>query len=142
MRPDGSLVGTHWGPLSAIGLQPHRLHDTEVWAHTPTAPWGAPRLPRTLQASDPRRTLFRELLRRSEGVPVVFPDGTGGRVTDVVFPVLGFDFWPEALVVGTTDGKRRVLISAVERIDTRSPRIEIGRLQTDREPLRRERRRR
>lgn len=126
MRPDGSLVGTHWGLISAIGSQPHRLHDDEVWAHTPTAPWGARRLPQTLGADDSRRTLFRELLRRSEGVAVAFPDGTGGRVTHVDFPVLGFDFWSEALVVGTTDGKRRVPISAVAQIDTRAPRIEVA----------------
>lgn len=125
MRPDGSLVGTHWGPISAIGSQPHRLHDTEVCAHTPTAPWGRRRLPRTLEAGGLRGTLFRDLLRRSEGVAVAFPDGTDGRVTDVVFPVLGFDFWPEGLVVGTTDGNRRLPISTVARIDTRTPRIEV-----------------
>jgi hypothetical protein len=126
MRPDGTLVGTRWGPLSAIGSQPHHLHDDEVWAHTPTRPWGSRRLPQTLEAAGPRRTLFRELLRRSEGVPVAFSDGTTGRVAEVVFPVLGFDFWPETLVVGTTGGKRRVPTSAVTRIDTRTPRIEIA----------------
>lgn len=125
MRPDGSLVGTHWGPISAISSQPHRLHDDEVSAHTPTRPWGARRLPRTLEAGGPRRTLFRELLRCSEGVAVAFPHGTEGRVDDVVFPVLGFDFWPEALMVGTTEGKRRVPISPVIRIDTQTPCIEV-----------------
>lgn len=124
MRPNGTLVGTHWGPISAIAPQPHRLHDNEVGAHTPTQPWGSRHLPRTLEATGPRRTLFRELLRRSEDIPVEFSDGTTGRVAQVVFPVLGFDFWPEALVVGTTGGKRRVPIRAVARIDTRKPRIE------------------
>jgi len=126
MRPDGTLVGTHWGPISAIGPQLHHWHDNEVWAHTPTAPWGSRRLPRTLEANGPGRVVFRELLRRSEGVPIVFSDGSSGRVAEVVFPVLGFDFWPEALVVGTTDGKRRVPITAVARIDTRRPSIEVA----------------
>lgn len=126
MRPDGSLVGTHWGPISAIGPQPHRRHDNEVWVHTPTPPWGSRRLPQTLEAGGPRRVVYRELLRRSEGVPVTFSDGSAGRVAEVVFPVLGFDFWPETLVVDTTGGKRRVPVSAVARIDTRTPRIEIG----------------
>jgi hypothetical protein len=125
MRPDGSLVGTHWGPISAIASQPHRLHDNEVWVHTPTRPWGSRRLPRTLEAAGPHPMLFRELLRGSEGVAVTFADGTTGCVADVVFPVLGFDFWPEALVVGTTNGKLRVPTSAATRIDTRTPRIEV-----------------
>ena len=126
MRSDGSLVGTHRGPISALGPQPHRLHDNEVWVQTPTLPWGSRRLPRTLEAGGPRRTLFRELLRRSDGVAVVFSDGTEGRVAEVVYPAVGFDFWPEALVVGTTHGKRRVPARAVARIDTRTPRIEVA----------------
>lgn len=125
MRPDGTLVGTHWGPISAIGAQPRRRHQNELWVHTPTPPWGSRRLPRTLLAGDPRRTLFRSLLRRSEGVPVAFADGSRGTVTDVVLPALGFDFWPEQLVVRTLEGKRRIAVAAVARIDPRVPRIEI-----------------
>jgi len=126
MRPDGTLLGTHWGPASAIAAQPHRLHDQEVAAHTPTRPWGSRRLPRSLQAGDPRRTLFGELLRRSEGVAVSFPDGTAGRVAEVVFPVLGFDFWPEQLIVRTPEGQRRLPTRAVARIDPRAPGIEVA----------------
>lgn len=126
MRPDGTLVGTHWGPISAIGAPPRRWHQNELWVHTPTPPWGSRRLPRTLLAGDPRRTLFRSLLRRSEGVPVAFPDGSSGTVTDLILPVLGFDFWPEQLVVRTLEGKRHVPVGAVARIDPRLPRIEIG----------------
>jgi len=126
MRTDGSLIGTHRGPISAIGSRPHRLHDNEVRVHTPTAPWGSRRLPRTLAASDPHRTLFRDLLRHSEGVPTALADGTDGRVAAVLFSVLGFDFWPEALVVGTAAGKRRIPVAAVTRIDTRRPSIEIA----------------
>jgi hypothetical protein len=125
MRPDSSLVGTHWGPISAIGPQPQRWHDNEVWVHTPTPPWGSPRLPRTLEAGDPGRTRFRELLRRSDGVPVAFPDGSSGTVTDVILPALGFDFWPEQLIVRMLEDERRIPVSAVARIDTRAPRIEI-----------------
>lgn len=126
MRTDGSLVGTHWGPISAIRPQPRHLHEHEVWLHTPTRPWGSRRLPRTLRAGEPRRTLFRALLRCSEGVPVAFPDGSSGVVTDVILAALGFDFWPEELVVRTLKGKRRVPIRAVARIDTRLPCIAIG----------------
>jgi hypothetical protein len=92
MRPDGTLVGTHWGPLSAIRAQPRHWHENEVWVHTPTPPWGSRRLPRTLLAGDPRRTLYRTLLRRAEGVPVVFADGSNGVVAEVVLHALGFDF--------------------------------------------------
>jgi hypothetical protein len=126
MRPDGTLVGTHWGPLSAIGKQPRRGHANEVWAHTPTEPWGSQRLPRTLAAGDPRRTLFRSLLRRAEGVPVVFADGSGGVVADVVLPALGFDFWAEELAVTVGDGRRRVPVGHVRQIDVRPPRILLG----------------
>jgi hypothetical protein len=126
MRPDGTLVGTHWGQLSAIGRQPRRGHADEVWAHTPTEPWGSHRLPRTLAAGDPRRTLWRSLLRRAEGVPVAFADGSEGVVADVVLPALGFDFWAAELVVTTSDGRRRVPVDQVQRIDTRAPRIEIA----------------
>jgi len=66
-------------------------------------------------------------------VPVTFSDGTNGRVAEVVFPVLGFDFWPDALVVGTSEGKRRVPTAAVTRIDTRRPRIEVAETGGDRD---------
>ncbi len=126
MRTDGSLVGTHWGPSSAIGPQPRRRHESEVRVGTPTAPWRSRRLPRTLLAGDHRRTLFRSLLRRAEGVPVELADGSAGTVEDIVFPVLGFDFWPQELVVGTSDGWRRVSAGSVRRIDVREPRVWIG----------------
>ncbi len=126
MRPDGTLVGTHWGPVSAIRPQPRHAHENEVWVHTPTRPWDSRRLPRALDADGPRRTLFRELLRCSEGVPVAFTDGSSGVVTDVVLPVLGFDFWPEELVVRTLEGKRRIPVGDVARINTRPPRIEAA----------------
>ena len=126
MRTDGTLDGTHWRSIAAIGAPPRHLHENDVLVHPPTAPWGSRRLPRTLLAGDPRRTLFRSLLRRSEGVPVAFADGSRGTVTDIVLPALGFEFWPEALVVRTLEGKRRVPVEAVARIDTRAPRIEIG----------------
>jgi hypothetical protein len=126
MRTDGSLVGTRWGPISAIGPQPRRRHESEVWVATPTAPWRSRRLPRTLLAGDPRRTLFRTLLRRAEGVPVEFADGSVGTVEDMVFSVLGFDFWPQELVVATPDGRRRVSARSVRRIDVREPRIWVG----------------
>ena len=125
MRPDGTLVGTHWGPVSAIRPQPRRLHENEVWVHAPTAPWGSHRLPHRLLAGDPRRTLFRELLRRAEGVSVELADGRTGTVDEVVLSPLGFDFWPEQLVVRTREGQRRIPVAAVARIDTRDPRIEI-----------------
>lgn len=126
MNSDGSLVGTRWGPISAIGPQPRRRHGNEVWVHAPTAPWGARRLPRTLSAADRRRTLFRELLRRSEGVPVEFADGNSGVVDEVVFPVLGFDFWPAELVVALADRRCRVPVGRVSRIDVRSPKIAVS----------------
>ncbi len=126
MRTDGSLVGTRRGPVSAIRPQPRRRHENEVWVHTPTSPWGSRRLPRTLLAGDPRRTLFRSLLRRAEGVPVELADGNSGTVEEVVFQTLGFDFWPEALVVSTPEGRHRVSTRAVLRIDVREPRIWIG----------------
>lgn len=137
MRTDGSLVGTRWGPISAIGPQPRRMHENEVWVGTPTRPWGSRRLPRTLRAGDPRRVLFRELLRRAEGVPVEFADGETGVVDTVGFPVLGFDFWPSELVVATRHGQRRVPRSQVLRIDVREPRIVVG--TTSGEPLERHR---
>jgi hypothetical protein len=126
MRPDGTLVGTHWGPFSAIGRQPRRGHANEVWVHTPTEPWGSQRLPRTLAAGDPRRTLFRSLLRRAEGVPVAFADGSEGVVADVVLPALGFDFWAEEHAVTAADGRRRVPVGHVRQIDVRPPRILLG----------------
>lgn len=140
MRTDGSLVGTRWGPISAIGPQPRRMHENEVWVGTPTRPWGSRRLPQTLRAGDRRRTLFRELLRRAEGVPVEFADGETGVVDTVVFPVLGFDFWPSELIVATRHGHRRVPRSAVLQIDVHEPRIVVG--TTSREPLERGRSRR
>jgi hypothetical protein len=126
MRPDGTLVGTHWGPLSAIGRQPRRGHANEIWVHTPTVPWGSHSLPRTLAAGDPRRTLFRSLLRRAEGVPVEFADGSTGIVAGVVLPMLGFDFWAEELAVTATGGRRRVPVGSVRQIDIRPPRILLG----------------
>jgi len=126
MRPDGTLVGTHWGPLSAIGQQPRRGHTNEVRVHTPAEPWGSHRLSRTLAAGDPRRTLFRSLLRRAEGVTVEFADGSTGIVADVVLPMLGFDFWAEELAVTATDGRRRVPVRSVRQIDVRPPRILLG----------------
>lgn len=140
MRTDGSLVGTRWGPISAIGPQPRRLRENEAWVGTSIRPWGSRRLPRTLQASDRRRTLFRELLRRAEGVPAAFADGETGVVDTVVFPVLGFDFWPSELLVATRHGHRRVPRSEVLQIDVREPRIVVG--TTSREPLERHRGRR
>lgn len=130
MRPDGTLVGTHWGPLSAIGQQPRRSHANEVWVHTPTEPWGSHRLPHTLAAGDPRRTLFRSLLRRAEGVPVAFADGSEGVVADVVLAPLGFDFWAEELAVTAADGRRRVPVGRVRQIDVRPPRILLGSCQS------------
>ena len=125
MRPDGTLVGAHWGPISSIRRQPRHFHENEVWVHAPTAPWGSHRLPHTLAAGDPRRTLFRDLLRRAEGVPVELADGRTGTVEEVVFSPLGFDFWPEQLVVAVPGGKRRVPVGDVARIDVHAPRIEI-----------------
>lgn len=113
-------------PVSAVRPQPRRRHENEVWVHAPTAPWGSRRLPRTLLAGDRRRTLCRSLLRRAEGVPVVFPDGGIGVVAGVVLPALGFDFWAEELTVATPTGRRRVPVDQVRRMDTRPPRIEIA----------------
>ena len=119
---------THtYGPVAAVQPQPRARHADEVWAGTPTAPWGSGRIPSGLLANDPRRTLFRTLLRRAEGVRVQFPDGTDGIVSDVILPCLGFDFWAEALVVTTPNGQRRVPVEDVRRIDIRAPRIEVGR---------------
>lgn len=123
MRTDGSLVGTRWGPPSAVRPQPLRRHANEVRAGAPTRPWGSHRLPRTLRAGGPRRTTFRELLRRAEGVPVSFADGSEGVVDHVVFAPFGYDFWPVALVVATPAGSRRVATTAVRRIDVREPRL-------------------
>lgn len=126
MRTDGSLVGTRWGPISAIGPQPRRRYAQEMQAGTPTTPWRSRRLPRTLRAGDPRRTLFRTLLRRADGVPVELADGSAGTVVDVVFSALGFDFWPRALLVATPEGRLRVPVAAIRRIDVRTPRIVLG----------------
>lgn len=128
MRPNGTLVGTHWGPISAIGPQPRRRHEDEVWVGTPTRPWGSRRLPRTLLAGDGRRVLFREMLRRAEGVPVEFPGGEIGVVAEVVFSGIGHDFWPVELVVTLPEERerRRVPVAAVQRIDIQDPRIVAG----------------
>lgn len=111
-------------PVSAVQPQPRRHHENDVWVHTPTAPWGSRRLPRALLAGDQRRTLFRTLLRHSEGVPVAFADGTCGSVEEVVLPALGFDFWAEELVVATADGRRRMPVLDVRRLQTRPAKIE------------------
>ncbi len=121
-----SSLSHSYEPVSAVRPQPRSRHATEVWVGTPTAPWGSRGLPRTLLAGDPRRVLCRTLLRRSEGVPVEFPDGTRGVVADVVLPALGFDFWAEALSVATPGGQRRVPVSHVRRLDVRRPRIVLG----------------
>jgi hypothetical protein len=113
-------------PVPAVRPQPLGHHRAEVRAHTPTAPWGSRRLPRTLLPDDPRRTLYRSLLRRAEGVPVRFAGGDTGVVSEVVLPELGFDFWPEALLVATADGRRRVPVDRVARIETRGPRLELA----------------
>lgn len=126
MRTDGSLVGTRWGPLSAIQPQPRQRHVDEVRAGAPTRPWGSRRLPATLLANGPRRTTFRDLLRSSEGVPVTFADGSEGAVGEVVFGPFGFDFWPVSLAVDTAGGKRRVPAGAVDRIDVREPRLWVS----------------
>ena len=126
MRTDGSLVGTRWGPVSAIQPQPSRRHENKVRVHKPTSPWASRRLPGTLLAGDPRRTLFRSLLRHAEGVSVVLADGDSGTVEQVVFGPLGFDLWPEAFVVSTPQGRRRISTRDVSRIDVREPRIWFG----------------
>jgi len=110
-------------PVSAVQPQPRRHHQSEVWTHTPTAPWGSRRLPRTLLAGDQRRTLFRTLLRHSEGVPVELADGTRGTVEDVVLPALGFDFWAEELIVATPS-RCRLPVRDVLRLQIRPPKIE------------------
>lgn len=126
MRTDGSLVGTRWGAVSALKAQPRARHRTELWMQRPTRPWGSRRLPRTILADDPRRTLFRSLLRRAEGVPIEFADGSTGLVDDVSFKPLGFDFWAETLLVATPEGRRRVPTSEIRRIDVREPRLWAG----------------
>lgn len=131
MRPNGTLVGTRWGPISAIRPQPRRRHENEVRAGLPTPPWGSRKLPARLLAEDRRRTLFRTLLRRAEGVPVEFADGEKGRVEEVVFSTLGFDFWPQELLVRIPERTwraqlRRVPVSLVRAIDVREPRIVVG----------------
>lgn len=121
-----SYLSHVYGPVSAIRPQPRHRHDVEAWTGTPTSPWGSHRLPRTLLASDRRRTLFRTLLRHSEGVPVEFPDGSTGIVADVVLPMLGFDFWAEELIVTAPHGKQRLPVQHVRQIDVRPPRILSG----------------
>lgn len=116
-----------FGPVSAVRPQPRRRHADEAWVGTPTAPWGSLRLPSVLQADDHRRTLYRTLLRHSEGVAVEFPDGTRGVVEDILLPALGFDFWAEELVIATPDGRRRVPVRDVRRVHIRQPRIDVGR---------------
>lgn len=139
MRPNGTLVGSRFGPISAIRPQPRRQHENEVWVGTPTSPWGARKLPSTLFAGDPRRTLFRTLLRRAEGVSVELADGEGGTVEEVVFGVLGFDFWPQELLVETPTRRLRVPVDQIQRIDVHQPRIVVG--PTRRRPLEANRRR-
>lgn len=121
MRPDGTLVGTHWGPISAIRPQPRTRHRIQLWSEAPSRPWGSRRLPATLLAGDPRRTLFRSLLRRAEGVPIELGDGALGIVDEVVFSPLGFDFWPESFVVAAPEGRRRVSARRMGRIDVHEP---------------------
>ena len=139
MRENGTLVGIRRGPISAIGPQPRGHRTAEIRAGVPTRPWGSRKLPRRLLAGDPRRTLFRSLLRRAEGVPVDFADGETGTVEEVVFSVLGFDFWPQALLVRLPDdgsraaGRvRRVPVGRIRRIDVREPRIVVGPLSPER----------
>lgn len=126
MRSDGSLVGSRFGPLSAIRPQPRRHHENELWVGTPTRPWGSRRLPATLDAGPARRLLFRSLLRQAEGVPVEFADGSPGIVDEVVFSPLGFDFWPQALVVATPEGRRRVPVASVHRLDVHEPLVRVA----------------
>ena len=113
-------------PVSAVREQRRERHAAEVSPGTPAAPWGSRRLPRTLAAGDDRRTLFRTLLRHSEGVPVEFADGTSGAVEHVVLPALGFDFWAEELVVATPDGRRRVSVGEVRELRIRTPEIKLA----------------
>jgi hypothetical protein len=123
MRTDGSLDAIRRGRPSAIQPQPRRRHANEVWVGTPTRPWGSRRLPATLLADGPRRTTFRDLLRRAEGVLITLPDGSDGVVDEVLFAPFGFDFWPVALVVATAAGKLRVPAAAISCIDVREPRL-------------------
>jgi hypothetical protein len=126
MRTDGSLVGRRWGPISALGPQPRPRHERLGVVGTPTRPWGLRRLPRSLGADDRRRTLFRELLREAEGVPVEFADGESGIVDRAAFPALGYDFWPVGLVVATRQGRCVVPRARVRRIDVREPRVAVA----------------
>lgn len=131
MRPNAPITGLRRGPFSAIRPQPRQLRAAELAGGTPTQPWGSRRLPRTLHAGDHRRTLFRSLLRRAEGVPVEFADGERGVVAEVVFAPLGFEFWPVALLVfgndaDTTAVRRRVPVGRVLEIDVRQPRIVVA----------------
>lgn len=120
---DDRRVRTGPGPVSAVQPQPRACYRRQLERGTPAHPWRSNRLPRTLTAGDPRRTLFRSLLRRAEGVPVTFADGTAGTVSEVVFGVLGFDFWPQELLVTTRAGVVRVPASSVRRIGVREPRL-------------------
>jgi len=135
VKQNAPIVGGRRGPISAVRPQPRRKHVAEVAEGTPTEPWGSRRLPRSIRADDHRRTLFRSLLRRAEGVPVELPDGETGVVEEIVFRPLGFDFWPVALMVGetgrdqsggTAGGRWRLPVARVSRIDVRHPRI-VGR---------------
>lgn len=131
MNTNGTLIGTRWGRASALGAQPRRLHASEVRVGVPTRPWGSRRLPPAVEAADPRRTLFRTLLRRAEGVEARFADGGKGVVDEVVLSPIGFDFWADALVVATPSGRRRVPARAVRRIDVREARIWLGPVPAD-----------
>lgn len=113
-------------PSPAIGPQPRRIRERELRAGVPTSPWRSRRMPVTIASDDHRRTLFRTLLRRAEGVPVELADGSAGTVAEVVFAPLGFDFWPVELAVETAAGRRRVPVRDVRRIDVRAPRISVG----------------
>lgn len=113
-----------YGPVSAAAPQPCRRERVEDGRLL--LPWRSRRLPSTLLADNGRRTTFRTLLRHSEGVPVELPDGGTGIVADVVLPALGFDFWPEELIVATANGRLRMPVGRVARIDVRTPRIVIG----------------
>lgn len=136
---DDRRVRTGPGPVSAVQPQPRACYRRQLERGTPAHPWRSNRLPRTLTAGDPRRTLFRSLLRRAEGVPVTFADGTAGTVSEVVFGVLGFDFWPQELLVETPTRRLRVPVDQVQRIDVHQPRIVVG--PTRRRPLEANRRR-
>lgn len=126
IRHDSSRARAGDGPVPAVQPQPRALYWAQLERGRPTHPWRSNRLPRTLAADDHRRTLFRSLLRRAEGVPVTFADGTAGTVSEVVFGALGFDFWPEALLVTTPAGVVRVPAASLRRIDVREPRLWAG----------------